>query len=147
MTQVDRRQETPRRGPRRRLAIGLAAAAAVVLSAAVLLLALNDDEPVAATTTTPSESSALEVSGQGSQNSHTLELSGSYSVETTVTGDCSYTFELSRSGTGHLVSAITSIADPGTTTVTLNDISSGNYFVTVQTDTEFSCPWTMEFTR
>lgn len=147
VTQVDTKPETPKRAPRRGLILGLAASVAVIVTAAVLFLALNNTEEVATTTTDPTGNSQAELQGQGNRDSHSFELEGgSYSVETTVTGDCSYTFELARTGTGHMVQVITSLSEPGTTTVTLDDVPSDSYFVSVITDTEFSCPWSMEFT-
>jgi hypothetical protein len=146
VTQIDTKQERPMRAPRRGLMLGVAASVAVILSAAALLLALNNDE-VATTTTNPTGNIEAELQGRGNLDSNTFELEGgSYTVTTTVSGECSYTFELSRSATGHMVELITSLSEPGTTTVTLDDIPSDFYFVRVITDTEFSCPWSMEFT-
>jgi hypothetical protein len=148
VTQVDTKQELPTRAPRRGLILGVAASVAVILSASALFLALNDDEPVAGTTTVSTVNDQVELQGQGNRNSHSFELEGgSYSVETTVSGECSYTFELSRSATGHMVEVITSMSEPGTTTVTISDIPADSYFVNVNTDTEFSCPWSQVFTR
>lgn len=148
VTQTDTRPKMPMRAPRRGLVLGIAASMAVILSAAALFVALSDDEPVAATTTISGTNDQVELQGQGNRNSHSFDLEGgSYSVETTVTGDCFYTFELSRSATGHRVEGITSLSGPGTTTVTIDEIPPDNYFVSVNTDTEFSCPWSQVFTR
>lgn len=145
VTQTDTQPETRARTQRRQVVLGLAAVLAVVLTATILVFASSDSEDVVATTTIPGQDSQVQLQGRGTLSTRSFVLeAGSYTFETTVTGDCSYVFDLSRSGTGHRVETITSTITPGTTIVTVDDIPSGSYFVNVDTDSQISCPWSIE---
>jgi hypothetical protein len=92
------------------------------------------------TASNPSDRIVLEGKGDGATRSFSLG-GGSYAVTTEVGNDCFYSFTLKDPSDGSRVESITSMTEPGSTTVSLHGIDPGSYYVDVITGPAPSCPW------
>lgn len=90
----------------------------------------------------PTATDRISVEGQGDGATRSFDLSGgSYDVTTQVGNDCFYSFTLKDPADGSRVESITTMSEPGSTTVSMHGIDPGTYYVDVITGPAPSCPW------
>jgi hypothetical protein len=92
-------------------------------------------------------SDRITLEGEGDGDTASFSLSGgSYSIVTEVGGECFYSFTLEDLADGSRVESITTMDEPGSTTVSLHGIEPGDYYLGVITGPAPSCPWSQRWT-